>query len=204
MGLMVYEKIWLISPENMSFDQIPMRIIETYTNPNGIGYRVPDCIDKENPVVQEWCEGVLDEESNPHAIAYALFENLSLTFKDTYDENLTGRRLTASEILQNRTGVCEHFSVAYATLCAASGIPVRYVVGSVYRTGEIWKRGHAWNEIFLPGYGWVAVDVTWKFFGRLPDSHFLGTYWTYENGTLSVNKTSQPQVRWDSCQTLSE
>lgn len=201
-GLMVYDKVWFISSKNMSFDQIPQRIEERYTDPKAIGYPSPSSIDIENPLVQKWCEELVGEESNPYVAAFSLFQNLSSTLE--YDKNLAGRHMLASEVLQNRRGVCAHYSLAYATLCAATGIPVRYIVGSVFRVEEFWKKNHAWNEVFLPGYGWVPVDVTWDFFGELPASHFLSTFWTYQNATLNVTKVQEPQIRWKHAQTLSD
>ena len=202
MGVMIYEKVWFISSENMSLDQIPRRILNKYTNPNTIGYYYPSLIDKESPLVKKWCEEVAENRTNPYLVALALFQNLSSTLE--YDENLKGQRLRATEILERRSGVCEHYSLAYATLCASAGIPVRYIGGSVFKEPRVWKKRHAWNEIFLPGYGWIPVDVTWNFSCRLPASHFLSTLWTCQNDTLNVAKIQEPQIRWKNTQTLSD
>jgi hypothetical protein len=71
----------------------------------------------------------------------------------------------ASEVLQEGRGVCTDYSVLYAALCRASGIPAILVQGiPVYsilnESGRELPYGHAWVEIKLPGYGWVPIDIT--------------------------------------------
>ena len=71
----------------------------------------------------------------------------------------------ASEILQEGLGVCTDYSVLYAALCRASGIPAIIVQGIpvfsiLNEPGQELSYGHAWVEIKLPGYGWIPIDVT--------------------------------------------
>lgn len=64
------------------------------------------------------------------------------------------------------TGYCVHFASAATVLLQASGIPARYVTGytvdavaaspAVIRA----KDAHAWVEYWLPGYGWMVLEVT--------------------------------------------
>jgi transglutaminase-like putative cysteine protease/uncharacterized protein (DUF58 family) len=71
-------------------------------------------------------------------------------------------------LLRRRTGFCEHFSAAFATLMRLAGVPSRVVMG--YLGGEFSERGgymivrqsdaHAWTEVWLEGAGWVRVDPT--------------------------------------------
>jgi len=71
----------------------------------------------------------------------------------------------ASGIIQNRKGVCTDYSILYAALCRASGIPATVVQGiPVYsilnESGQELAYGHSWVEIKLPGYGWIPIDIT--------------------------------------------
>jgi len=71
-------------------------------------------------------------------------------------------------LFRRRTGFCEHYAAAFATLMRAAGIPSRVVVG--YQGGEFNALGrylvvrqsyaHAWCEVWVPGGGWERVDPT--------------------------------------------
>ncbi len=71
----------------------------------------------------------------------------------------------ASDILNWDKGVCTDYSLLYASLCRAAGIPCKFIVGLSLRSissenNGISSMSHAWNEIKLPGYGWIPVDIT--------------------------------------------
>lgn len=71
----------------------------------------------------------------------------------------------ASGIIQNGKGVCTDYSILYAALCRASGIPATVVQGiPVYsilnESGQELEYGHSWVEIKLPEYGWIPIDIT--------------------------------------------
>ena len=66
-------------------------------------------------------------------------------------------------------GVCRHFAAAATMMFRALGIPARYTTGykvdvqqGVWRVygDEPGEEGHAWTEVYLQDYGWVAVEVT--------------------------------------------
>ena len=69
-------------------------------------------------------------------------------------------------LLASRTGYCEQFSGSLAILARAVGIPSRVVVG--FLPGVEGEDGyevsvrdmHAWTEVYLAGFGWVAFDPT--------------------------------------------
>ncbi|MFH0875097.1 MAG: transglutaminase-like domain-containing protein, partial [archaeon] len=76
-----------------------------------------------------------------------------------------GETNKASEILNLDKGVCEDYSIFYAALCRAAGIPAKYVAGVpirsiAYEESKEIANGHAWNEINLPGLGWIPIDAT--------------------------------------------
>jgi hypothetical protein len=71
----------------------------------------------------------------------------------------------ASDILNWDKGVCTDYSLLYASLCRAAGIPCKFIVGlSLHSISSeyngVSSMSHAWNEIKLPGYGWVPIDAT--------------------------------------------
>lgn len=71
----------------------------------------------------------------------------------------------ASEVIRNRTGVCQDFAHAMIALCRAVGIPARYVSGYFYDTSRGHSlRGseasHAWAEVYIDKFGWIGLDPT--------------------------------------------
>ncbi len=66
-----------------------------------------------------------------------------------------------------RRGYCEQFAGSYAVLARLVGLPTRVAVG--FTAGELNADGafhvrdlnaHAWPEVFLSGFGWVAFEPT--------------------------------------------
>lgn len=65
-----------------------------------------------------------------------------------------------------REGYCDYYSSAMVVMLRAVGVPARYVRGygrglrdeGVYYVQE--KNGHAWPEVFFPGYGWIEFEPT--------------------------------------------
>ena len=108
-------------------------------------------------------------------------------------------------LVRRKRGYCEHFATAFVILCRAQGIPARLVTG--FTPGEynpltgLWeirmRDAHAWAEIYLPRWGWIAFDPT-------PDGvppAFTGTtghsalsYVTEHLGGLLSELSRQPAV----------
>ena len=54
------------------------------------------------------------------------------------------------------------------------GIPARFVVGYSYTESELFSEpwgAHGWEEVWLPGVGWVPFDVTYGEYGYLDAGH---------------------------------
>jgi transglutaminase-like putative cysteine protease len=75
-----------------------------------------------------------------------------------YEPNSTHVHTHMSEVLLARRGVCQDFAHLLIGLSRALKMPARYVSG--YLATEKANATHAWVEIFLPGYGWRALDPT--------------------------------------------
>jgi transglutaminase-like putative cysteine protease len=70
-------------------------------------------------------------------------------------------------LFETRRGYCEQFAGAFAAMARSIGLPARVAVGftpgEVNAEGRFVVRGlnaHAWPEVFLAGYGWVAFEPT--------------------------------------------
>ena len=71
------------------------------------------------------------------------------------------------KFLAERRGYCEQFAGTFAAMARALGVPARVAVG--FTPGErgaggqfqvLGRNAHAWPEVFLAGYGWVAFEPT--------------------------------------------
>lgn len=66
------------------------------------------------------------------------------------------------QLLKNLNGKCTDIHSVYVGLARAAGIPAREVFGvrlSKDAQADVTKAQHCWAEFYLPGTGWVAVDV---------------------------------------------
>jgi transglutaminase-like putative cysteine protease len=62
------------------------------------------------------------------------------------------------DVLKERRGVCQDFAHVMIGLCRSLKIPALYVSG--YLATESASATHAWVEVFIPGFGWRALDPT--------------------------------------------
>ena len=91
----------------------------------------------------------------------------------SYDLSLAGKNLSASRILQMKTGVCSHYSTLTIALLRSIGIPSREVVGFAYSDmPSVNGFGpHSWIEVYFPNDGWVQFDPTYGECGGVDISH---------------------------------
>ncbi|MCJ7665727.1 MAG: PKD domain-containing protein [Actinobacteria bacterium] len=124
-------------------------------------------IDSDSNIIKSAARSAAGQEKDPLVVAGRLYDFVAATLDYDYDiiKNEQFGFNYASQVLQNGKGVCTDYSVLYAALCRASGIPANIVQGipvfSILNEPEKeLSYGHAWVEIKLPGYGWIPVDVT--------------------------------------------
>lgn len=100
--------------------------------------------------------------------AAALCQYLQRGFPYTLDQNTppAGRDFVSWFLLEEKRGYCTSFASALAVLARAAGLPARYIEGyaaepdsdGVARVTQ--QDGHAWTEIYFPGFGWLPFDAT--------------------------------------------
>jgi transglutaminase-like putative cysteine protease len=72
-------------------------------------------------------------------------------------------------LFETQRGYCEQFAGAFAAMARSVGLPARVAVGftpglnnggddTTYRV--LGKHAHAWPEVYLDGFGWVAFEPT--------------------------------------------
>lgn len=93
----------------------------------------------------------------------------------TYDSNYYSRSDShdhLKNILVNKVGVCQGYSVAFYVFMKELGINCTLMLGEADNgTGSV---GHAWNAVEIDGY-WYFVDVTW-------DDPFINGSTSYMDG----------------------
>src|SRR3989344_4440299 len=74
-------------------------------------------------------------------------------------------------VLENKEGVCDELTVLYIAMMRSLGIPAKFVSGTSYTNIGNTFGNHAWAELYFPGYGWVAFDVTYGQLGWVDAGH---------------------------------
>ncbi len=89
----------------------------------------------------------------------------------TYEERLDGDARTPKETIDLRRGSCRDVAPLFQLSLRRAGLANRLVSGYLVEfdtaPGERRAQGsfHAWNEVFLPGAGWLPLDATNNVFG---------------------------------------
>lgn len=107
---------------------------------------------------------------------YILIFNIASWIKKNIEYDDTDPRyveevLNAETVLAGKKGVCDEFTVLFASMARALGIPTKYVSGMAYSNKLNEFGPHAWAEVYFPNYGWVAVDPTYGELGNLDATH---------------------------------
>jgi PKD repeat protein len=164
-------------------------------------------INSDSEAIKNKAADITGQETDPMVVAEKLYnfviDNMDYDWERYVDPER--KDLKASELLDIKKGVCEDYSVLYAALCRAAGIPVKYIAGlpimSLARDADReLESGHAWNEIYIKGYGWIPVDAT----SEIPflstnsllnlrtysdfQNKALGFSWTYEDKQPGYNQ----------------
>jgi transglutaminase-like putative cysteine protease len=88
-----------------------------------------------------------------------------------FDVDATTAETEAASAFENRHGVCQDFAHVMIAAARTLGLPARYVSGYILRTdSEHQEAGHAWVEVRLPAFGWVAFDPA---HGLSPDDRYV-------------------------------
>jgi len=87
-----------------------------------------------------------------------------------YDDQIEGPGLRQDGVdyflFEAQAGYCDYYASSMVVLLRAVGVPARYVRG--YSEGKsedgifhlLESDGHAWVEVYFPGYGWIEFEPT--------------------------------------------
>ncbi|MBV8957812.1 MAG: DUF4129 domain-containing protein [Actinobacteria bacterium] len=124
------------------------------------------------PAIPQRVRATAEQAIGTARTPYAMALNIEKFFRKgdfVYDLNVSaGHSENAIErFLRTKRGYCEQFAGTYAVLARAVGLPTRVAVG--FTPGELGPDGlyhvrglnaHAWPEVYIDGYGWVAFEPT--------------------------------------------
>jgi transglutaminase-like putative cysteine protease len=143
--------------------------IRYFIRPDKVGKKIPRNIrekyladdikyDITHPYIQGIVDEVVGDEDNLYWKARKLYQYLIANM----EYKLAGGWNTAPTVLERRNGSCSEYTFSFIALCRAAGVPARYVGSLVVRGDDASYDDvfHRWNEIYLPGYGWVPVDAS--------------------------------------------
>ncbi len=127
--------------------------------------QLPEHIGKE---IYEFAAIAVGSATRPYEKALAIENWLASNFVYTLDvaEQNPEQDFVSTFLLITKEGYCTYFASAMTVLCRMAGLPARYVEGYVaYPDSEglaivTGKEGHAWTEVYFPGFGWVTFDAT--------------------------------------------
>lgn len=154
---------------------------------------------KYEKIIKNLANSILDKKNwynLPDYIRIAQWTNNYLKC----DMSFRGKELDLLQIVQEKRGVCQHFSKLYIALCRSIGIPAVEITGHAYSFDKsISSMGWGWHTWALVNIQnkWIPVDPTWNITnGVLPVSyipfyfnHLVLYNYKAQNyyGNLSVN-----------------
>ncbi|MFV0411744.1 MAG: transglutaminase-like domain-containing protein, partial [Oscillospiraceae bacterium] len=103
------------------------------------------------------------------AVRVAKYVQTAARYTQTPGRQPANQDFAAYFLTTGKKGYCMHFATAAVTLLRAFGVPARYTEGYVApaKAGETegWldipgKNAHAWAEVWVPGMGWLPLEVT--------------------------------------------
>lgn len=93
----------------------------------------------------------------------------SLKVGKSDDPNIANARMLRTFLFKERRGYCTYYAGSTLFMLRALGVPTRFVVGFLTEDradknkGWYWfysNQGHAWVQVYFPGYGWLDFDTT--------------------------------------------
>jgi transglutaminase-like putative cysteine protease len=132
-------------------------------------------IDSDDPEIVKTASQLAEGEDD----AYIVVGNLVSWVQQNVNYSLNSMTEKVSQpaswVIINRYGVCDEITSLFIAMARSLGIPARFVSGVAYTNfNDINDWGnHAWAEIYYPGAGWVAYDVTYSELGYTDATHIV-------------------------------
>lgn len=116
---------------------------------------------------RELAQQITARSETPYDKAIAIEAYLRrIPYNETIDAPRAGQDGVDYFLFERQEGYCDYHASAMVVMLRAAGVPARYVQG--YGQGQavegvfhvLEEDGHAWPEVFFPGYGWIEFEPT--------------------------------------------
>jgi len=126
-----------------------------------------DSMDPSSPVLKK-VVGQVRGANNVETVRNILtWLKKNIKYKDQGSNNTELDFDTVDEIVKRGHAECRGYTMLFAALCRAAGIPARPVWGVLFVDNTC--KSHNWDEVYIAGVGWVPVDPqAAETFGWLP------------------------------------
>jgi transglutaminase-like putative cysteine protease len=124
--------------------------------------------ESRNPRTLALARRLREESPDAETFARRLLGLFTEEFSYSLEPPPLGSHSVDEFMFDTKSGYCEHYASAYATLLRAGGVPARVVLG--YQGGYFNAMGgylvvrradaHAWVESWIEGRGWLRADPT--------------------------------------------
>lgn len=128
-------------------------------------------IESKDIRIKQKAEEIIGDEDDLYEVVFKLSDwvNNNIEYSlETLTEELTQSSVW---VLENEKGVCDELTVLFIAMLRSQGIPAKFVSGSSYTNVLPGFGNHAWSEVYFPGKGWVAFDVTYGQNGYVDATH---------------------------------
>lgn len=166
------EEIWSLVVRESGRDY-PLQTLKDYQRRMRSQYLIEPEIGER---VRAWLDGVLGSADTEYEKLQRLERALreygyTLRPGELPQEVCSEKTFLEYFLLESREGYCTYFATAFVLLARAEGIPARYVQGfcipgkalggwSEQETLVTSNMAHAWPEVYLEGFGWIAFEPT--------------------------------------------
>ncbi len=146
--------------------------------------RVPDSLATYAEIAQFLTKDLSSDEDKARAIYYWIARNIEYNLPQLYlNKRYFSTEEIILEVLQNRSGVCQHYSELFHAMARSADL-TSYVITGYTRNvfDRIDEFSHSWNAIQLDS-NFYMIDVTWaagyvqdgKYVHKFRDAFFLKT-----------------------------
>jgi len=129
---------------------------------------------------------------------YFKFKKYKESYK-VYSGNNYYNAFIASQVLENKYGICNDFAELYAAMMRSLGYKIKKISGYYNETKTV---GHMWNLLDLAGdeKKWLRVDVSWacvdkknykkwaEFYDEFDEDYFENSFKPFSHSSFSYER----------------
>lgn len=114
------------------------------------------CVPSSNEAVTELAGEIIGKEKNPYNQAKLIYNYMIEHFQ--LEKRVRSGNISVLDLIAKKSGDAYDFTIVYAALCRASGIPA-IPMGGILVENNSTAVSHWWCEIYFENYGWFPVDI---------------------------------------------